>query len=137
MKTILTDQAPQPIGPYSQAILAEPGELLFLSGQLGLDPLSGELAKGGVEGEAKQALKNMEAVLMAAGMRKGNVVKTTIFLKDLNDFAIVNGLYGAFFGDHKPARSTIEVSKLPKAGLVEIEAIALMKWNRQAGEGKR
>ena len=137
MKTILTDQAPQPIGPYSQAILAEPGELLFLSGQLGLDPLSGELAKGGVEGEAKQALKNMEAVLMAARMRKGNVVKTTIFLKDLNDFAIVNGLYGAFFGDHKPARSTIEVSKLPKAGLVEIEAIALMKWNRQAGEGKR
>ena len=137
MKTILTDQAPQPIGPYSQAILAEPGELLFLSGQLGLDPLSGELAKGGVEGEAKQALKNMEAVLMAAGMRKGNVVKTTIFLKDLNDFAIVNGLYGAFFGDHKPARSTIEVSRLPKGGLVEIEAIALMKWNRQAGEGKR
>jgi len=137
MKTILTDQAPQPIGPYSQAILAEPGELLFLSGQLGLDSLSGELAKGGVEGEAKQALKNMEAVLMAAGMRKGNVVKTTIFLKDLNDFAIVNSLYGAFFGDHKPARSTIEVSRLPKGGLVEIEAIALMKWNRQAGEGKR
>lgn len=137
MKTILTDQAPQPIGPYSQAILAEPGELLFLSGQLGLDPLSGELVKGGVEGEAKQALKNMEAVLMAAGMEKSDVVKTTIFLKDLNDFAIANGLYGAFFGDHKLARSTIEVSRLPKGGLVEIEAIALMKWNKQTEEGKR
>jgi 2-iminobutanoate/2-iminopropanoate deaminase len=137
MKTILTDQAPQPIGPYSQAILSGPGELLFLSGQLGLDPLSGELAKGGVEGEAKQALKNMEAVLTAAGMGKSNVVKTTIFLKDLSDFVIVNDLYGAFFRDHKPARSTIEVSRLPKDGLVEIEAIALMIWNKQTEEGKR
>jgi 2-iminobutanoate/2-iminopropanoate deaminase len=93
--------------------------------------------KGGVEGEIKQVLKNMETILIAAGMEKGNVVKTTIFLKDLNDFAIVNDLYGAFFGDHKPARSTIEVSQLPKGGLVEIEAIALMKWNKQPGEGKR
>jgi 2-iminobutanoate/2-iminopropanoate deaminase len=137
MKTILTDQAPQPVGPYSQAILTEPGALLFLSGQLGLDPLSGELAKGGVEGQIKQALKNMEAILTAARMGKNNIVKTTIFLKDLNNFATVNDLYETFFGDHKPARSTIEVSRLPKGGLVEIEAIALMKWNKQIEEGRR
>jgi 2-iminobutanoate/2-iminopropanoate deaminase len=126
MKSIFTSKAPLPVGPYSQAILAEPGEMLFLSGQLGLDPASGELATGGVAEETKQVLKNMEAVLAAAGMGKANVVKTLIFLTDLKDFALVNGLYEAFFGDHKPARSTVEVSHLPKGGLVEIEAIAVM-----------
>ncbi|HVN98386.1 MAG TPA: RidA family protein [Syntrophorhabdaceae bacterium] len=124
MKSILTGSAPLPVGPYSQAVLSTGGEYLFLSGQLGLD-LSGAIVKGSVEAEAKQVFANIEAVLAAAGMGRRNVVKTTIFLKDMNDFSVVNSLYETFFGDHRPARSTIEVSRLPKGGLIEIEAIAV------------
>jgi 2-iminobutanoate/2-iminopropanoate deaminase len=124
MKTILADQAPPPVGPYSQAVLSDRGEYLFLSGQLGLDQ-SGKIVEGGVGAEAKWAFMNVEAILAAAGMKKTNIVKTTIFLKDMNDFAFVNDLYESFFGDHKPARSTIEVSHLPIGGLIEIEAIAV------------
>jgi 2-iminobutanoate/2-iminopropanoate deaminase len=128
MKTILTNRAPLPVGPYSQAIRSTAGEFLFISGQLGLDA-SGAMVPGGIAVETKQVLVNMEAILSEAGMGKDNVVKTTIFLKNINDFAIVNGLYETFFGDHRPARSTIEVAQLPKGGLIEIEAIALMEQN--------
>jgi 2-iminobutanoate/2-iminopropanoate deaminase len=127
MKAIYTEKAPKAVGPYSQAIIAEPGQILFISGQLGLDSVTLELVKGGVGEEAKAALRNMETILAAAGIRKTDVAKTTIFLTDLNQFALINGLYEEFFGDHKPARSTIEVSRLPKGGLVEIEAIAVKK----------
>jgi 2-iminobutanoate/2-iminopropanoate deaminase len=126
MRTISTDKAPQAIGPYSQAVATLPlREILFLSGQLGLDPQSGALADGGVEGQAKQALANIEAILSAAGMSKENVVKTTIFLADLGDFQKVNAIYEDFFGPHKPARSTVQVSGLPRAALIEIECIAV------------
>jgi 2-iminobutanoate/2-iminopropanoate deaminase len=132
MKTVYTDKAPKPVGPYSQAVLAGPGEVLFISGQLGLDGTTGELVKGGAGNEAAEALRNLGAVLEAAGMKKEDVAKTTIFLKDLNDFSLINGLYEEFFGDHKPARSTFEVARLPKGGLVEIEAIAV-KGKETAG----
>jgi 2-iminobutanoate/2-iminopropanoate deaminase len=127
MRTVYTDRAPKPVGPYSQAVLAQPGEILFVSGQLGLSAATGELVKGGVLEEAKEALCNLEATLGAVGMGKEEVAKTTIFLTNLNDFPLINGLYEGFFGDHKPARSTIEVSRLPKGGLVEIEAFAIRK----------
>jgi 2-iminobutanoate/2-iminopropanoate deaminase len=128
MKIILTDQAPLPVGPYSQSILTEVGNYLFVSGQLGLDR-SGKLVEGGVDSEAKQILINLEAIIASAGMEKSNIVKTTIFLKNMGDFSLVNDLYESFFGDHKPARSTVEVSNLPKGGLIEIEAIAVKELN--------
>jgi len=117
---IATKQAPAAIGPYSQAVKA--GELVFCSGQLGLDPASGELASG-VKAQAERAMKNLAAVAEAAGSSLDAVVKTTIFLKDMADFATVNEVYGSFFPGNKPARSTIAVAALPKGGLVEIEAI--------------
>jgi 2-iminobutanoate/2-iminopropanoate deaminase len=131
MRSILTSEAAQPVGPYSQAILATPGDFLSVSGQLGLDIETSALVKGGVKEEAKQALRSIEAILAAAGMRKEHVTKTTIFLRNLDDFALVNSLYEAFFGGHKPARSTIEVARLPKGGSVEIEAFAVKERNRR------
>ena len=113
--------APAAIGPYSHAV--RHGELLLLSGQLGLDPATGELREG-VEAQARQAMTNMMAVLAAAGLGPQNVLKTTIFLADLADFAKVNAIYGSFFTEPHPARSTVQVAALPKGGLVEIEAIA-------------
>jgi len=120
-KVIQTQGAPAAIGPYSQAIMA--GDLLYTSGQLGLDPATGDLPEG-IENQTRQSLANLQAILEAAGLEKQDVVKTVIFLKDLSDFATVNGIYADFFGDHKPARSCVEVSQLPKGGLVEIEAVA-------------
>lgn len=119
---ISTSGAPAAIGPYSQAIVS--GDLVFCSGQLGLDPGTGELVEGGVEAQAERALRNLTAVLDAAGLTFGNVVKTTIFLADIGDFTKVNGIYAAFMPDPAPARSTFAVGALPKGGLVEIEAIA-------------
>jgi 2-iminobutanoate/2-iminopropanoate deaminase len=121
-KVIHTSKAPAAIGPYSQAIRA--GKFLFASGQLGLDPATGQL-QDGIEAQTRQALANLQAVLAEAGMTVANVVKTTIFLADLNDFATVNGLYAEVFGHEPPARSTVQVAALPKNGLVEIEVIAL------------
>jgi len=121
---IQTQHAPAAIGPYSQAILA--GELLFASGQLGLDPQTGKLQEG-VEAQARQALSNIQAVLQAAGSSIDRVVKTTIFLADMKDFAKVNAIYGELFQHEPPARSTIQVAALPLGGLVEIEVIALAK----------
>lgn len=119
---INTSEAPAAIGPYSQAIRI--GDMLFTSGQLGIDPATGKLADG-IEAQTEQSLKNIAAILEEAGFEKENVMKTTVFLRNMNDFGTVNQIYSAFFGDHKPARSCVEVARLPKDGLVEIEVAAM------------
>ena len=119
---IHTEKAPAAVGPYSQAIKA--GNLLITSGQLGLVPETGALPEG-IEAQTEQSLRNVDAILEAAGYAKTDVVKTTVFIKDMNDFAAVNKIYAAYFGDHKPARSCVEVARLPKDGLVEIEVTAV------------
>ena len=118
---ISTAGAPAAIGPYSQAIAID--GLLFCSGQLGLDPATGNLVTG-IEAQAERAMLNLRAVLDAAGVTFEDVVKTTIFLADMGDFAVVNAIYGRFMPEVPPARSTVAVAALPKGGLVEIEAIA-------------
>ena len=125
MKNIVaTKKAPAAIGPYSQGIAID--GLVFTSGQLGLDPATGDFASGGVEAQTRQSLANIRAVLEEAGTGMDRVVKTTVFLKDMNDFAAMNKVYAEFFGEGGcPARSAVEVAKLPKGGLVEIEAIAV------------
>ena len=122
---VSTPNAPAAIGPYSQAIKA--GGLLFLSGQIPLDPKTGTVVPGCVSCQAEQALKNMTAVLAAEGLTPADVVKTTVFLKDMNDFATVNEVYGKYFPTDAPARSCVEVARLPKDVLVEVEAIAVCK----------
>ena len=121
MQYIHTDSAPAAIGPYSQAIKV--GDMVFTSGQIALTP-NGEFLEGGVEAQARQVLKNLSEVLKEAGSSMSKVVKTTIFLADMDDFAAVNTIYAEAFGDHKPARSTIAVKTLPKNALIEIEAVA-------------
>ena len=121
-QAVATGGAPAAIGPYSQGILA--GDLIFCSGQLGLDPLTGELVEGGVEAQTERALRNLTAVLDAAGASVADIVKTTIFLADMADFAAVNAVYAKHMPDPPPARSTFAVGALPKGGLIEIEAIA-------------
>ncbi len=122
-KTIInTDQAPAPIGPYNQAIQA--GNTLYVSGQIPLSPETGELIQGGVSDEARQVLDNVGAVLNAAGYAFSDVVKTTIFLRDMADFAAVNAVYGAYFTSEAPARETVAVAGLPKNVNVEISVIA-------------
>lgn len=122
--TIHTSSAPAAIGPYSQAILA--GDLLFTSGQLGLDPATGELRQG-AELQTKQALSNLGEILREAGMDYGDIVKTTVFVTDLKDFATVNAAYQSFFESDFPARSCVQVAALPKGGLVEIECVAVRR----------
>lgn len=119
---ISTTGAPGAIGPYSQAIASD--DLVFCSGQVGLDPTSGELVEGGVEAQAERALRNLGSVLDAAGCSFADVVKTTIFLADVNDFSVVNAVYARFMPDPPPARSTVGVGALPKGARIEIEAIA-------------
>jgi 2-iminobutanoate/2-iminopropanoate deaminase len=119
---ISTDQAPKAIGPYSQGVKA--GGFLFFSGAIALDPVSGEMRQGGVEAETEQVMKNIEGLLAASGVGFGDVVKTTIFLASMADFATVNGIYGRFFPENAPARSTVEVKGLPRGAQVEIEVIA-------------
>jgi 2-iminobutanoate/2-iminopropanoate deaminase len=121
-QAVSTAGAPAAIGPYSQGIDAD--GLVFCSGQLGLDPATGDLVEGGVEAQAERALRNLQAVLDAAGATFGDVVKTTIFLVDIADFAAVNAVYARFMPDPPPARSTVGVAALPKGGRVEVEAIA-------------
>jgi len=121
LNIIHTEMAPAAVGPYSQAIRT--GNLLLTSGQLGLDPATGSLPEG-VEAQTEQSLKNVDAILAEAGYSRTDVVKTTVFIRNMGDFATVNGIYAAYFGDHKPARSCVEVARLPKDGLVEIEVIA-------------
>ena len=122
-RAVSTSSAPSAVGPYSQAIATD--ELVFCSGQVGLDPMSGELVGGGVEAETERALKNLEAVLDAAGCSLGDVLKTTCFLADIADFAVFNAVYARFFPDPPPARSTFQVAALPKGARVEIEAVAV------------
>ncbi len=124
MKAIHTKQAPQAIGPYSQAIVS--GGLAFSAGQVAIDPATGQLVAGDISAQTRQVLKNLMAVLAAAGSDLGHVVKTTVFLKNFDDFAAMNAVYAETFGDHKPARSTVEVVRLPKDALIEIEVIAVM-----------
>ncbi len=119
---IATDHAPAAIGPYSQAIVSD--GLVFCAGQVGFDPASGNLVEGGVTAQADRALRNLAAILDAAGLSFEDVVKTTIFLADVADFAAVNEVYRRFVGDPPPARSTVAVAALPRGALVEIEAIA-------------
>ena len=119
---ISTEQAPAAIGPYSQAVRV--GKLVFLSGQLGFDPKTGEL-RAGIVYQTKQSLDNIGAILTAVGLDYSHVVKTTVFVKDLDDFSTVNEIYATYFKEGAPARSCVEVSRLPKRGLVEIECIAV------------
>jgi len=118
---ISTDRAPAAVGPYSQAVKA--GDFLFISGQLGIDPATGKLVEGGVEKQTEMALKNMSAILEAAGSDLGAVVKATVFLKSIDDFKAMNEVYSTFFKESPPARAAFEVANLPLGALVEIEAI--------------
>jgi 2-iminobutanoate/2-iminopropanoate deaminase len=121
-KAVLTKAAPEPIGPYSQAIHV--GGFVFCSGQIPLDPATGQVPVTDIEGQTRRVLDNLKAVLEAAGASLGNVVKTTIFLKNMSDFPKVNQVYASYFRELPPARSTVEVSRLPRDVLVEIEATA-------------
>ncbi len=124
MKTIVqTDKAPAAIGPYSQAVKA--GGFVFLSGQVALDPVSGQVVEGDVRAQTERVLQNLQAVLAAAGSSLAAVVKTTVFLADMNDFAAMNEVYGRFFSSDPPARATVQAARLPKDVQVEIDLIAL------------
>jgi len=124
---IQTAQAPAAVGPYSQAILVTTTRTLYTAGQLGMDPQTGHLVEGGVAAQTRQALHNLQAILETAGASMRQVVKTVVFLKNMDDFAAMNEVYAAFFPEQPPARSTIEVARLPKNGLVEIEAVAVIE----------
>ncbi len=122
---IISEKAPKAIGPYSVAV--QTGNLVFTAGQIGLDPVSGALVPGGVEAETRQALTNLKHVLADAGSGMERVVKTTVFLRDMGDFAAMNAVYAEFFPENPPARSAVAVAALPKGAAVEIEVIALAK----------
>lgn len=125
-KVIRTDNAPAPVGPYNQAIAAS-GTMLFCSGQIAIDPSTGTILDGNVQEQTKQVMANLAALLKEVGADWGNVVKTGVFLKDMNDFAAVNEIYGSYFEEATaPARACVEVARLPKDVLVEIECIAVL-----------
>lgn len=121
-KIIRTDNAPTPIGPYNQAV--QYGDILYVSGQIALDPNTNELVQDSIESETHMVMKNLKAVLTEAGMDFSNVIKSTIFLMDMGQFAQVNEVYGSYFGEHPPARETVQVAGLPKAVNVEISVVA-------------
>ncbi len=121
-KVIYTPNAPAAVGPYSQAI--DCGDLVFCSGQIPLVPATGEVVEGGIEAQTRQIFANIQAVLAEAGLTLANVVKTTVFMTDLGQFGVFNGIYGEYFPENPPARSCVEISKLPKGVSVEIEVIA-------------
>ena len=122
MRIVQTNGAPAAIGPYSQAVVL--GDLVFCSGQIALDPHSGQVVPGGVEEQTRRVLQNLEAVLVAAGSSLGKVAKCTVYLASMDDFPAVNAIYGEVFGNSRPARATVEVSRLPRDVRVEIDAIA-------------
>ena len=124
MKSISTPHAPAAIGPYSQAVVA--GNMVFCSGQIALDPKTMQLVGDTAAKQTEQALGNLTAVLDAAGTGLDHVVKTTVFLKNMDDFAAMNEVYGRFFGSHRPARAAVEAARLPKGALVEVECIAIL-----------
>ena len=123
MKPISTSNAPAAIGPYSQAVDSGSG-LVFLSGQLPIDPATGAFPEGGIQAQTRQSLRNVQAILAAEGLSMANVVKTTVFLADMGDFAAMNEVYAEFFAEPFPARSAVAVKSVPKGALVEIECIA-------------
>lgn len=125
-KTIIsTEKAPAAIGPYSQAVRV--GDLVFTSGQIALKPDTGDLVQGDVQTQTRQCMDNVKAILEAAGTSLDNCVKCTLFIKDMNQFGQINEVYGTYFGDNPPARACVEVARLPKDVLIEVEAIALVK----------
>ncbi len=124
-KIVVSDKAPKAIGPYSVAV--QTGQMVYTAGQIGLDPATGEIVSGGIEAETRQVLTNLKNVLEASGSSLGDVVKTTVFLRDMADFSKMNAIYGEFFNQQPPARSTIAVAGLPKGGAVEIEAVATLR----------
>jgi 2-iminobutanoate/2-iminopropanoate deaminase len=121
-EVVTTDRGPKPIGPYSQAV--KTGGFLFLSGQVALDPKSGEMTGGDIRQQTERVLENIKGILEAAGSNLHHVVKTTVFLRDINEFPAMNEVYGRYFTAAPPARSTVEVARLPKDALVEVEVIA-------------
>lgn len=121
---VVTDKAPKAIGPYSAGVTT--GHLVFTAGQLGMNPETGELVEGGIQAETRQALDNLKAVLEAAGSNLSLVIKSTVFLNNINEFGLMNEVYGTFFTENFPARSAFQVAALPKGAAVEIEAVALM-----------
>ena len=125
MKVISTKKAPAAIGPYSQAI--QVGNLVYTSGQIPIDPATGAFAEGGIKEQTRQSLTNVKAILEEAGLSLSNVVKTTVFMADMNDFADMNSVYAEFFSERYPARSAVAVKTLPKGALVEIEVVAEIK----------
>jgi 2-iminobutanoate/2-iminopropanoate deaminase len=124
LRKVQTDQAPAAIGPYSQGIVAN--GFVFTAGQIPLDPATGSLVEGDIAMQTERVMKNVQAVLHAAGASLQTVVKTTVFLRDMGDFAAMNEVYGRWFGDHAPARSTVQAARLPRDVAVEIEAIAVV-----------
>jgi 2-iminobutanoate/2-iminopropanoate deaminase len=123
MKTIInTDAAPKAIGPYSQAIMVD--GFLYTSGQIAIDPATGEFVEGGIEAQTERVLENIKAILKAAGMDLSNVIKATLFVTNMGNFAKINEIYGRYFKDNPPARSLVEVKSLPKGALIEIEVVA-------------
>ena len=121
---VATERAPRAIGPYSQAVRS--GNLLFASGQIPIDPATGEFVAGGIAAQTEQVLQNVSAILEAAGAGLDQVVKTTVFLADMDDFTAMNEVYGRFFGENPPARATVQAARLPRDARVEIEAIAVL-----------
>ena len=122
LKRIQTDDAPAAIGPYSQAIVH--GGMVYTAGQIALDPATGEMVAGDIAAQTERVMRNLEAVLGAAGASLQSVIKTTVFLRDMGEFAAMNEVYGRFFGDHRPARSTVQAARLPRDCSVEIEVVA-------------
>ncbi len=124
MELISTKKAPEAIGPYSQGI--KRGHIIYTSGQLPIVPETGELLKGDIKGATRQSLENVKAILEEAGATLNDVVKVTVFVADMNNFPLINDVYAEYFSEHKPARSLVEVSKLPKGGDIEVEAMAII-----------
>ena len=127
LKTVETKNAPAAIGPYAQGQIA--GNLVFTAGQIPLDPVTMELISGSIAEQTERVMMNLAGILEAAGASLGSVVKTTVFLRDMNDFAAMNEVYGRHFGDHRPARSTVQAARLPRDVAVEIEAIGVLLGN--------
>ena len=128
---VRTETAPQAIGPYSQAVII--GDVVYTSGQIPLDPQTGEFVEGGIAEQTEQVLRNLAEVLRAAGTSLAGVVKTTVFLADMEDFAAMNEVYGRYFSSETPARSTVQAARLPRDARVEIDAIAVRKINDEGG----
>jgi len=122
---ISTDRAPRAIGPYSQAVSS--GNLVFASGQIPIDPATGEFVAGGIAEQTEQVMRNLRAVFEAAGVELSQVIKTTVFLADMDEFSAMNEIYGRFFGENPPARATVQAARLPRDARVEIDAIALIE----------